>query len=258
MEPDLRSPLTQDERRKMARAAALRPINLLVLLVGAGSFVATGAWWTPLLTLATYAILVALAARDPIFRRRVLRPGENGTLPTPRESRTPRAPRTTRGEDVSPERRVRWLPRGETRTRVEEALVVYRKVVGTIEGSDGVTRAVLEDAVPKLHATADRLVDVARGRERAAETLQELRGGRAAPARPPSEDRTENLRLLEERVRKADAEIEATSEKLLDLRAKAVRVALDSGNPQQPATFNSSLDELDARLEALNETLSPE
>ena len=53
-------------------------------------------------------------------------------------------------QDVSPERRARWLPRGETRERVEAALVVYRKVVVAIEESDEVTRAVLDDAVPKL------------------------------------------------------------------------------------------------------------
>ena len=46
---------------------------------------------------------------------------------------------------------------------MEAALEVYRKVVAAIEASDDVTRAVLDDAVPRLHAAADRLVDVAEG-----------------------------------------------------------------------------------------------
>ena len=49
---------------------------------------------------------------------------------------------------------------------MEAALDVYRKVVAAIEDSDDVTRAVLDDAVPKLHAAADRLVDVAEGGRR--------------------------------------------------------------------------------------------
>ena len=46
--------------------------------------------------------------------------------------------------------------------------------MAAIEDSDDVTRAVLEDAVPRLHAAADRLVDVARGREKADEVAREL------------------------------------------------------------------------------------
>ena len=116
------------------------------------------------LTLATYASLVFLAARDPIFQRKVLGGSEvPATSPTAVQSR-----------DVSPERRARWLPRGETRQKVEAALEVYRKVVAAIEDSDDVTRAVLDDAVPRLHAAADRLVDVAEGREKAAEVAREL------------------------------------------------------------------------------------
>ena len=54
---------------------------------------------------------------------------------------------------------------------VDAALAEYRKVVAAIEASDDVTRAVLEDTVPRLHAAADRLVDVALQREKAAETV---------------------------------------------------------------------------------------
>src|SRR5215218_9523009 len=96
--------LSPEERRRVTRAAALRPLNVLVLVIGAGIFATTLTWWVPPLTLVTYALLVFLAARDPIFGRRVL----HG-----REEATP----DSMDRDVSPERRARWLPRGETRQR---------------------------------------------------------------------------------------------------------------------------------------------
>ena len=98
--------------------------------------------------------------RPIIFQRKVLG----------REERAPKtAPNAVDEHRSLPERRARWLPRGETRQKVEAALDVYRKVVAAIETSDDVTRPVLDDAVPRLHAAADRLVDVAQGREKAAE-----------------------------------------------------------------------------------------
>jgi hypothetical protein len=233
----------------MLRAAALRPINVVVLVIGVGMFVtllaaSVTAWWLLPLTLATYAALVFLAARDPIFQRKVLH-GERSphTTPAPLHS-----------HDVSPERRARWLPRGETRQKVEEVLEVYRKVVASIESSDDVTRAVLEDAVPRLHAAADRLVDVASGREKAAEVARELSKD-TGPS--PGTARQLNLRELEERISTADAEISATSEELLDLRAKVVRISIDSANPDRTRDLNASLDGLNARLEALGETMEP-
>lgn len=233
----------------MLRAAALRPINAVMLVIGVGMFVmllaaSVTAWWLLPLTLATYASLVFLATRDPIFQRKVLG-GE----------RSPHAsPLAIHSHDVSPERRARWLPRGETRQKVEEALDVYRKVVAAIEGSDDVTRAVLEDAVPRLHAAADRLVDVASGREKAAEVARELSED-TSPS--PGTARQSNLRGLEERISAADAEISATSEEFLDLRAKVVRISIDSANPDRRKDLNASLDGLNARLEALGETMEP-
>src|SRR5918911_51491 len=167
-EPERRElgPLSPEERRRITRAAALRPLNVLMLVIGAGIFATTLAWWIPPLTLVTYAGLVLLSVRDPVFGHRVLRGSEGAT---------PRSLGTAGDRDVSPERRARWLPRGETREKVEAALVVYRKLVTAIEESDDVTRAVLDDAVPKLNAAADRLVDVAHGRESAAEAIRELR-----------------------------------------------------------------------------------
>jgi hypothetical protein len=228
----------------MLRAAALRPINVTMLVIGAGVFATTLAWWLLPLTIVTYASLVFLAARDPIFQRKVLREGE-----VPKTS-----PNAVESSDVSPERRARWLPRGETRQKVEAALDVYRKVVAAIETSDDVTRAVLDDAVPTLHAAADRLVDVAQGRERAAEVARDL--GRDTGSAALTTARQENLRELENRISVADLEISETYQELLDLRAKVVRISMDSENPARTNDLNASLDGLNARLEALSELMA--
>jgi hypothetical protein len=242
-EPERREPeaISSRERHRVLRAAALRPINVLMLVIGAGIFATTLAWWIPPLTLVTYAALVFFSARDPVFGQRVLRGSEDA------------ARSLGAAEDVSPERRARWLPRGEIREKVEAALVVYRKVVTAIEESDDVTRAVLDDAVPKLHAAANRLVDVAQGRERAAEAIRELRQHTG----PGSGARAEDLRGLEDTLRAADAEISDTFEKLLTLRARVVRVSIEGEASAQATAFNASLDELNARLEALGDTMSP-
>lgn len=233
-------PLSPAQRRRVTRAAALRPLNVVVLVVGAGFFATTLTWWMIPLTLATYALLVFFAARDPIFARRVLRGGEDAGLPAAAADR-----------DISPERRARWLPRGETREKVEAALVVYRKVVLAIEESDEVTRAVLDDAVPKLHAAADRLVDVALKREKAAEVLRDHRRHAASGVGEG------DVAALQDRLRAADAEISGTFESLLALRSRVVRVSIDSGNPKRATALNASLDDLNARLEALSETMAP-
>ena len=217
------------------RAAALRPMNIVVLVIGAVFFVATLAWWAIPLTLATYAALVFLGARDPFLQSRVLGRKEPEIQQQPR--------------DLSPERRARWLPRGETRERVDAALAEYRKVVAAVEASDDVTRAVLEDTVPRLHAAADRLVDVALERERAAQTVRELRGKSGSE----TGERDENLRQLEGRIQGADADISATSSQFQDLRAKVVRISIDADNAQRVAALNASLDGLNARLEALDD-----
>lgn len=235
--PERPAPLSPAERSRVTRAAALRPLNVIVLVIGGVFFAATQAWWMVPLTLVTYALLVFFASRDPTFSHRVLHEDHNTGLPA-----------STADRDVSPERRARWLARGETREKVEAALIVYRKVVAAIEDSDEVTRAVLDDAVPKLHAAADRLVDVAQRREKAVEALHDLR--RHASASP-------DATALQDRINAADAEISDTFESLLALRSRVVRVSIDSGNPERAATLNASLDDLNARLEALSETMSP-
>jgi hypothetical protein len=238
------TPLPQEQRNTMLRSAALRPINVMILVIGVVISAITTTWWLLPLTLATYASLTFLAARDPIFQRKVL--GENSGTAIPTAA--------TQGREVSPERRARWLPRGDTRQKVEASLEVYRKVVAAIEASDDVTRAVLDDAVPRLHAAVDRLVDVAEAREKAAEVARELRQSTQASA---GTTRQENLRDLEKRIRVADDEISGTSEELLDLRAKVVRLSIDANNPTRANDLNASLDGLNARLEALSETMSP-
>ncbi len=231
------SPLSPLERGRMIRASALRPLNLIVLAIGLVFFVATLAWWALPLTLATYAALVFLGARDPFLQSRVLG----------REEPVVQQPR-----DLSPERRARWLSRGETRERVDAALAEYRKIVAAVEASDDVTRAVLEDTVPRLHAAADRLVDVALERESAEQTVRELR----AKSGPETGARDEDLRQLERRIQEADTDISATSGQFLDLRAKVVRISIDADNAQRVAALNASLDELNARLEALDDISS--
>jgi hypothetical protein len=228
----------------MLRAAVLRPINVMMLVIGVGVFATTLAWWLLPLTIVTYACLVFLAARDPIFQRKILGGGEVANT----------SPNAVESSDVSPERRARWLPRGETRQKVEAALDAYRKVVAAIETSDDVTRAVLDDVVPRLHEAADRLVDVARDRERAAEVARDL--GEDTGSAAPTTARQENLRELQNRISGADAEISDTYQELLDLRAKVVRISIDTENPARAKDLNTSLDGLNARLEALSELMA--
>ncbi|MDQ4001842.1 MAG: hypothetical protein M3283_12760 [Actinomycetota bacterium] len=237
--------LSPEARRRVLRAAFLRPWGLLVVAIGAVSFATTLAWWIVPLTLATYAALVLLAARDPLFRSRVL------------EGRGSRSGARLGQEAISPERRARWLPRGETRQKVEAALEVHRRALIAIEESGDVAKAVLHDAVPKLHRIAERLVEVAQKRERASEAIQELKVS-GSLERHEGQSKAD-LAGLENEVRAADAEISDAFGKLLTLRARVVRISVESGGAAQDAAakLNADLDELNLRLEALRSTLSP-
>ncbi len=237
--------LSPEARRRVLRAAFLRPWGLLVVAIGAVSFASTLAWWIVPLTLATYAALVLLATRDPLFRSRVL------------EGRRNQSEARLGQEAMSPERRARWLPRGETRQKVEAALEVHRRALTAIEESGDVTQAVLHDAVPKLHRTAERLVDVAQKRERASEAIQELKVSGSLERHEGQSNA--DLAGLENEVRAADAEISDAFEKLLTLRARVVRISVESGGAARDAAakLNADLDELNLRLEALRSTLSP-
>ena len=216
-----------------------------MVAIGAVSFATTLAWWIVPLTLATYAALVLLAARDPLFRSRVL------------EGRGSRLGARLGQEAISPERRARWLPRGETRQKVEAALEVHRRALIAIEESGDVAKAVLHDAVPKLHRIAERLVEVAQKRERASEAIQELKVS-GSLERHEGQSKAD-LAGLENEVRAADAEISDAFGKLLTLRARVVRISVESGGAAQDAAakLNADLDELNLRLEALRSTMSP-
>lgn len=232
---------TPDERRRVALAAARRPLHLLVLFVGLGMFAATLTAWMLPLTLVTYGTLIFLSSRDDSFRSRVLegRPGRE--LPD-------------LGGDVSPERRARWLARGETRQRVEAALEVQRSTITAVEEADDVTREVLPDAIPRLQELAESLVSLAHRREKAESEARRLESSSTASA-----SLRDDIQRLDLCVERADEELASMVERLLALRAKVVRVSLESGDPARQAAENllRELDGLNRRLDALAELEPP-
>ena len=231
-----REQLSPRARRRVMRAAFLRPMSLLMVIIGTISFAFTQTWWFIPLTLATYASLVFLAVRDPSFRARVLEG---------REGLSGASPRSPGRQGVSPEQRARRLPRSETRQKMEEALEIHRRTVFAIEESDDVTRAMLNDVAPKLRRVIEYLVDIAEKREKSTED----REGRGA----------DHLEELEKELHTADVEISDTLEKLSALRARVVRVSAESGGAAQEAAarLNADLDELNLHLDALRSRMSP-
>lgn len=238
-------PLSPEDRRKVARAAALRPMSLLVVVIGFVFFAATLEWWLLPLTLLTYAALFSLAARDPFLQRRILGAGRNTqTSPGPENERIP------------PERRVRQLPQGETRQRLENALDARRKFASAIEESDETTRAALENAISELHTTADRLVNAAHHRERAAaeiSTIKSRRNTRTGGASP------ESLRELEEEVRALDAELSGAADGLLGLRKMVVRISMSPPDEARAVAgeVESSIREMNRRLDDSSNAPTP-
>jgi hypothetical protein len=212
------------------RDASLRPINLLVVVIGAVAFTLTLAWWVIPLTLATYTALILVAPRDQVLRNRIL---ERREQRLEMQSVSP-----NKGQASPPEHRARRLPHGETRQKVEAALIAYRKTMVAIEESDGVARAALGDAIPKLQLVIERLVDLAEKREKRARAIQDLE----------NDPNNANLTAeLEKELRTADGEIFNVSEKLSSFRTRVVRISTESGNAIQKAAT-----ELNADLEALN------
>ena len=247
MTPDPeRSPeLSPESRRRVTRAALLRPMALLMVLIGAFCFAATLVWWVVPLTLATYASLVFLAVRDPVFQIRVLGTGKE-------ELRNTRG----RGPRLSPEQRARRLPQAETRRKVEAALHAYGRLLVAVEESDEATRAALDDALPRMRQVPERLLDAAEATEKAAAGVQALRSRVASSG---DEERASALASLVEKLRAADAEISGASDELLALRAKVVRASIEGGSAAayRATELNESLDALNLRLEALCSTMSP-
>ena len=239
--------LSPEERRRVTRAAFLHPMGLFVVVIGGVFSALSLSWWAVVLTLVTYTALVFLAARDPLFWAHVLEG---------REYRVETRPAPSGDEEVPPERRVRRLPRGETRRKVEEALELHRRKMVSIEESGDVARTVLDDAIPKLHGIAGRLVDVAGRREEVAGTIRELENHAGTPRR---KNRDADLAGLENELRAADEEISRTVEKLSPLRSRVVRVSVESGGAAQEAAarLNADLDEMNLRLDALRSSTSP-
>jgi hypothetical protein len=239
--------LSPEERRRVTRAALLRPMGLFVVVIGGVFSALTLSWWVVVLTLATYAALVFLAARDPLFWAHILEG---------REYRLETQPAPSGGEEVPLERRVRRLPPGESRRKLEEALELYRRTMVAIEESDDVARTVLDDTIPKLHGIAGRLVDVAERREEVARSIMDLENHAGAPQR---EDLYADLPRLENELRSADEEISQTVEKLSPLRSRVVRVSVESEGAVQEAAarLNTDLDEMNLRLDALRSSTSP-
>lgn len=238
-EKSLQPTSSSSDNRRVVRAAFLRPINLLMLVLG-GFAAVLFSWWFLPITAVTYVLLVFLAARDPLFERQIL--GDS-------DSTTPSQPSL----DISPERRARWLPKGETRSKVDDALEIYRKVVTSIEGSSDVAKTILEGAVPKLHTAADRLVETATKREKAATIIVELKS-----LTNTTESHSATIENLENEVQAADAEISRTYDQLIALRAKVAQISIvDAPETRAEALqVNVSLDELVLRLEALEETMT--
>lgn len=244
--PDDR-PGAPGERRRVTQRAFLRPMGLFVIAIGSIFSALTLSWWVVGLTLATYAALVFLAVRDPLFWAHVLEG---------REYRVETRLVPSGDKEVPLERRVRRLPRGETSRKVEQALELHRRTMVAIEESDDVTRTVLEDTIPKLHGVAGRLVDLAERREEVAGKIRDLENHAGAPQH---EDRDAKLAGLENELRAADEEISETVEKLSPLRSRVVRVSVESGGAAQEAAarLNADLDEMNLRLGTLRSSTSP-
>ena len=233
--------LSPEERRRVTRAAFLRPMGLFVIAIGGVFSALTVSWWVVVLTLTTYAALVFLAARDPLFWSHVLEG---------REYRVETRLTPSGDEEIPPEQRVRRLPRGETRRKVEQALELQRRTVVAIEESDDIAKTMHDDTIPKLHAIAGRLLDVAERREEVAKTIRDIKNHAGAPQR---EVWDADLAGLENELRAADEEISRTVEKLSPLRSRVVRIFVESEGAAQEATarLNADLDEMNLRLYAL-------
>lgn len=237
--------LSPEERRKVVPAAARRPMHLLVLLVGLGMLLTTQTFWVLPLTLVAYGSLIFFSTRDPFFQRRVLEGRSRPGLPDA-------------GKEPSPERRARWLPRGQTREKVEGALGVQSRTLTAIEESDDVTREVLSDATPKLRDLGNSLVDLAHRREKASLEIKDLQK-RSQKHGESSESPQDVIQSLQREVRQADEELSGMVERLLTLRSGVIRVSLESGDQARDVAKNLThdLDDLNRRVEALGETLGP-
>jgi hypothetical protein len=240
--------LSPAARRRVMRVAFSRPWGLFVVVVGVVFFSVTLVWWIIPLTLAAYAALVFLAARDPLFRNKALEGWD---------SRPSAQLQSSEDQVISPERRARWLPRGETRRKVEATLEIYQQALVAIEESGDVARAILDGTIPKLHRIAERLVDIAEKREQAAGAIRQLNALYTNPKERGDGDVT--LIELKREIRAADAEISHILKKLSTLHIRVVGVSVERGGKVRDAAadLSTDLDEINLRLDALRSTMSP-
>ena len=210
-----------EARRRVLRAALIRPWALLVLTIGVVFFATTLKWWALPLTLATYAALVALAVRDPIFQTLVLEGRE--------KARSVARERARRTMGLTPEARVRRLARGETRERAEAALEARERVLAAIRGSDEATGDLFADTIPELNRAAELLVDLAEA--------QEQTTGDQDPGKSEA----------------VDAELARASERFLALRSEVVRASIESDDEAlvRARRMEESLNETNRRLREL-------
>ncbi len=227
-DPPVQEQLSSEEQRQVTRASLFRPMHLLVAGVGIAFFAITLIWWVLPLTLVTYLALVYLAASAPLFKRHILRGRDSlsGTSP--------------------PEQRVRRLPNGETRHKVEAALTARDRALVSIENSGEATRRLLRDAPLKLDLLLERLVDVSEKREQVAATI------RPSETTPEQEEERE--------LRTMDAQLSDALEKISALRPRVVRVSTESGDDARKAAGRliADLDETLLHLDTLLSRTSPQ
>ena len=225
MTEDPSHPLPPEARRRVLRAALLRPWAVLVLVIGTIFFAATLSWWVLPLTLATYAALVLLAVRDPIFQILVLEGRE--------KAREAARSRVQRAIGLSPEGRTRKLQRGETRDRVESALEARGRVILAIEEAGEPARNYLTAAIPELQRTAELLIDLAEARERTA------------------------IKRAPQTLAAVDAQLSDVTEELDSLRAQVVRSSIEDaqGASTRASQLQDSIEEINLRLQELRHTI---
>ena len=141
---------------------------------------------------------------------------------------------------------------------MEATLEIYQRTMVAIEESGDVARTVLDDTVPKLRRIAERLVDIAEKREKAADAIRELDSVYTSPRQ--REGRDVDLGELKEEIRAADAEISHILKQLTILQIRLVRLSVESSRGKvrdAAADVSTDLDEINLRLDALHSTVSP-
>ncbi len=231
--------LSPEEQRRVTRAALLRPLHLLVAAIGITFTAMTLAWWVLPITLVTYFALVYLAARDPLFQRRILRG---------RESLSETSPTLSSGEKTSIKQRIRELSDEEIRRKIEVALTDKDRTLVVIESSDEATRGLLHEAPPKLELLLERLVDLSEKREQIIRSIKLTPDGLQHEARkaPSKQEGGRELQMI-------DAQLSDIFEKISALRPRVLRISTESDEAavELAGGLIADLDEMLKHLKAL-------